>query len=61
MPKRKLIDLFISNGTVVTVDKHRRVIRNGAVAILKNKIIEAGKSSTLKKKYQAKRVYYGGP
>ena len=57
MPKKKLIDLLIANGTVVTVDKHRRVIRNGAVAILKNKILEVGKSSALKKKYQAKRVY----
>ena len=57
MQKKKLIDLLIANGTVVTVDKHRRVIRNGAVAILKNKILEVGKSSALKKKYQAKRVY----
>ena len=56
MAKKKLIDLLIANGTVVTVDKRRRVIRNGAVAISKNKIIEVGKSSALKKKYQAKRI-----
>ena len=49
MPKKKLIDLLIANGTVVTVYKHRRVIRNGAVAISKNKIIEVGKSSALRR------------
>ncbi|MEE2803702.1 MAG: amidohydrolase family protein [Pseudomonadota bacterium] len=57
MAEKKNIDLLIDNGTVVTVDKERRVIRNGAVAIHKNKIKEVGKSRTLKQKYSAKRVY----
>jgi len=57
MPPKQLIDLLIANGTVVTVDKHRRVIRNGAVAISRNKIKEVGKSSSLKKKYQARKTY----
>ena len=43
MPPKQLIDLLIANGTVVTVDKHRRVIRNGAVAISRNKIKEVVK------------------
>ena len=57
MASKKILDLLIVDGTIVTVDKERRVIRNGAVAISKNKIIEVGKASALKKKYQAKRVY----
>ena len=57
MASKEILDLLIVDGTIVTVDKERRVIRNGAVAISKNKIIEVGKASALKKKYQAKRVY----
>ena len=57
MPDKRLIDLLILNGTVVTVDKHRRVIRKGAIAISKNKIKEVGKSSSLASKYRAKRTY----
>jgi 5-methylthioadenosine/S-adenosylhomocysteine deaminase len=57
MTNKKPIDLLIFNGTVVTVDTQRRVIRNGAVAISKNKIRDVGKASTLKRKYQAKRIY----
>ena len=57
MVDKKSIDLLIDNGTVVTIDKERRVIRNGAVAIKKNKIKEVGKARLLKAKYSAKRVY----
>ena len=57
MVEKKSIDLLIDNGTVVTIDKDRRVIRHGAVAIKKNKIKEVGKARLLKAKYSAKRVY----
>ncbi len=39
---------------VVTVDKRRRVIRNGAVAVGGDKILEVGKSKALKTKYGKK-------
>ncbi|MCZ6773397.1 MAG: amidohydrolase [Proteobacteria bacterium] len=54
---KKPVEMLIVNGTVVTVDHQRRVIRNGAVAIANNKIKDLGKTSTLKRKYTAKRVY----
>ena len=57
MVEKKSIELLIDNGTVVTIDKDRRVIRHGAVAIKKNKIKEVGKARLLKAKYSAKRVY----
>ena len=54
---KRTVDTLIENGTVVTVDKDRRVIRKGAVAISKGKIVEVGKASALKKNYTAKRIY----
>ena len=37
------VDVLIENGTVVTVDPQRRVIRKGAVAIAKNRIMDVGR------------------
>ena len=36
MPTKQTVDLLIQNGTVVTVDPERRVIRKGAVAIVQD-------------------------
>ncbi len=57
MPNKQTVDLLIQNGTVVTVDPERRVIRKGAVAIVQDKIRDVGKNAELKKKYEAKRTY----
>ena len=47
-----MIDLLIKNGAVITMDKDRRVIEGGDVAIDGGKILEVGKSLT----YEAKKV-----
>ncbi len=50
-------DLIIHGATVLTVDQERRVIKDGAVVIKKNRIKDIGKSEELIKKYQApKRI-----
>ena len=57
MEGKQNVDILIHNGTVVTVDPERRVIRKGAVAIIKNKIHDVGKAAAMKRKYEAKRLY----
>lgn len=42
---------LIGSGTVITVDKKRRIIIDGAVATHENKIIDIGKTDELKDKY----------
>jgi len=52
-----LLDILIKNGTVVTVDKERRIIEQGAVAIREDRIVDIGPAKDLIKKYQdAKKV-----
>lgn len=49
-----MADLLIENCTsVVTVDKRRRVIKEGAIAVEEGKILDVGKTKELKKKYKA--------
>lgn len=57
MSGKQKVDLLIENGTILTVDPERRVIRDGAVAVVKNKIKDVGKASELRKKYEAKKTY----
>ncbi len=49
-------DILIRNGIVVSMDARRRLISPGAVAVLKDKIIEVGESGDLEKKYTARQV-----
>jgi len=51
-----MVDLLIKNGYVITVDEKRRIIKDGAVAIDGNKIIDVGKTDDLIKKYKADEV-----
>lgn len=51
-----MIDLLICNALVITVDAQRRVLREGAIAIEGNKILEVGKTEELLNKYTARRV-----
>ena len=56
--QRKSVDLIIRGGTIITMDADKRVIKNGAIAIKKNKIVAVGTSRAISKKYSSrKRVY----
>jgi len=53
-------DILIKNADwVITMDKTRRIIRNGAIAIRGNKIMKVGKSDQLEKEYTAQKVIDG--
>lgn len=49
-------DLLIVGGTVVTMDKERRVIENGAVFVSQGKIAAIGTTDEITKKYSAKQT-----
>lgn len=49
-------DLIIKGGKVLTMDKGRRIIENGAVVINGNKIEAIGNTEEIIKKYEAKKV-----
>jgi len=50
------VDILIRNGTVLTMDGHRRIIRDGAVAVSDGKITAIGNSESLTREYAAKRT-----
>ena len=45
--------IMILNGIVITMDSQNRVIKNGAVFVDGEEIIDVGKSENIKKKYKA--------
>lgn len=47
------VDTLITNAYVVTMDSVRREIKNGAVAVKGNRIVEVGTSEELSQKYRA--------
>ena len=53
------IDVLIKGWYVVTMNATRDIIRNGAVAVKGNKILEVGKATDLEAKYKAKEVVGG--
>jgi 5-methylthioadenosine/S-adenosylhomocysteine deaminase len=52
----KQVDVLVRGGTVVTMDKQRRVWEDGAVAIWEERIIEVGPADLLAAKYAATRT-----
>jgi 5-methylthioadenosine/S-adenosylhomocysteine deaminase len=50
------VDVLLAGGTVMTVDETRRVIRDGAVAILGTDIVAVGKRVDLLNQFDAKTV-----
>ncbi len=55
----KRIDTLVKGWYVVTMNKTRDIIRDGAVAIRGNKIVEVGKASVLEAKYEAAETLGG--
>jgi 5-methylthioadenosine/S-adenosylhomocysteine deaminase len=55
-PRVKRVDLIISGGTVVTMDKDRRVVEDGAVAIERGRIVAVGKRSDVLRSYAAREI-----
>ena len=49
-------DILIRNGTVLTMDGHRRIIPDGAVAISEGKIVAIGETKSLARDYTAERT-----
>jgi len=52
----KTVGLMIINGTVITMDGERRVIKDGALAITGDRIVDVGLSRELQSKYRPKRT-----
>jgi 5-methylthioadenosine/S-adenosylhomocysteine deaminase len=50
------IDILIAGGTVITVDPQRRVIDDGAVAIVGDRIVDVGRTADVSARYAAKRT-----
>ncbi|EIM24862.1 amidohydrolase family protein [Microvirga lotononidis] len=48
-----MADIIITNGIVVTMDPHRRIIENGAVAIDKDRIVAVGPTEEVLASHQA--------
>jgi len=51
-----MTDLLLLHGTVITVDRDRRIIEDGAVAIANGRIAEVGTSADLEPKHAGKKV-----
>lgn len=47
-----MADILIKNGYVITLDKKRRIIKNGALIIKGDKIADVGKTDEITKKYR---------
>ena len=48
--------ILIKNGTIITMDLKNTVIKDGAIAIDRNKIIDVGKSEKISKDYKWERI-----
>jgi 5-methylthioadenosine/S-adenosylhomocysteine deaminase len=53
-------DLLILGGTVVTMDAHRRVIENGAVAVRGDTIVAVGDAASVEREHPGTRVIDAG-
>ena len=54
-----MTDILITNATIVSMDRDRRVIENGAIAIAGDRIVEIGTTEDLAARHDAARVIDG--
>lgn len=48
-----MVDFLITNGLIVTVDRGRRIIKDGAIAVDNSQIIDVGKTDELERRYSS--------
>lgn len=53
---REIADILIADGTVITMDPARRVIEDGAVAIVGNRIVAVGTTTELRARFRPRTV-----
>ncbi len=51
-----MADILIKHAIIITMDRNHRIVRDGAMKIGGNKIIEIGDSKDLEKKFSARKV-----
>ena len=56
--QKQRVEMLVE-GTVVTMDAERRVIRDGAVAVDAGRIVEVGKAADLRARFEAARTLGG--
>ncbi len=54
--QKKSVDLIVSGGTIVTMDAGKRLIENGAVAVLKGEIVAIGKAGDISQQFAARQI-----
>lgn len=54
---KKKADILIKRGTVITMNEQRQIIKDGSVAIKKDRIVDIGKSAEIEKKYEGGDVF----
>jgi cytosine/adenosine deaminase-related metal-dependent hydrolase len=50
------MDILIENGILITMDKKRSIIRNGAIAVRDKDIVAIGKTEDLRKEYKNSKI-----
>lgn len=53
------VDVLVTDSTILTMDGERRIIRDGAIAIAKDRIVDIGKTSEMLDKYNADNAISG--
>jgi 5-methylthioadenosine/S-adenosylhomocysteine deaminase len=56
IPPRLIADLAIVGGTIVSMDKDRRIIGDGAIVVQKGKIVKIGKRTDVMKNLRPKQI-----
>ncbi len=54
--QKKMVDLIVRGGTVVTMNAEKRLIENGAIAVEKGAIVAVGTSAEITNKFRSKQT-----
>jgi 5-methylthioadenosine/S-adenosylhomocysteine deaminase len=58
--EKKIVDLILHNGYILSMDKKRNIYENGAVAIKEGKIAAVGKNEDILKEYEGEKFNCNG-